>query len=65
MKLDKLKLIHNKNEFLIEINDTPINFVTAYKIESVAQEKTELTLKISIDIEQSSIDIDNKDIVLK
>lgn len=63
--MDKLKLIHNKDNFILEINNTPIKYVTGYKIECKEKELIELTLKMSIDISNSSIDIDNKDIELK
>lgn len=63
--MDKLKLIHNKENFKLEINDTPINFIKSYKIEADADGDIDLTLKMSIDIEKSSIDIDNIDINLR
>lgn len=30
----KLKLIHNRDKFVLELNDTPIKFVSAYEIKS-------------------------------
>lgn len=57
--MDKIKLIHNKDKFLLEINDVPIHFVDFYKIEAGVKEVAQLTLKMSIDIDKSSIDIEN------
>ena len=56
--MNKLKLIHSKDKFLLEINDTPIHFVNSYKIETGVEKITELTLKIAIDMEKSFIDIE-------
>lgn len=58
--MDKLKLIHNRDKFVLELNDTPINFVSAYEIKSSADRGSELKLSISIDMDKSSIDIDNE-----
>lgn len=63
--MDKLKLIHNKDKFLLEINDTPVNFVTGYKIESRVDGIMQLTLEMSIDMDKSSIDIENEETNLK
>lgn len=63
--MDKLKLIHSKDQFLLEINDTPLQSVSAYNIEATAGGTTELTFKMSIDIDVSSIDIENKDVKLR
>lgn len=57
--MNKLKLIHSKDKFLLEINDTPIHFIESYKIDAGVGEVTQLTLKMSIDINVSSIDIEN------
>lgn len=63
--MNKLKLIHDKENFKLEINDTLINFIKSYKIEADVDGGIDLTLKMSIDIEKSSIDINNIDINLK
>lgn len=57
--MDKIKLIHNKDKFLLEINNTPIYCVSGYKIEENEGNIAEFTLKMPIDIEKSSIDIEN------
>lgn len=61
--MDKLKLIHTKDKFVLELNDTPIHFVTGYKLEADVEKEgiLDLTVKMSIDMEESSIDIDNKE----
>ena len=63
--MDRIKLIHSKDHFLLEINDTPLQSVSAYTVESTAGGATELTLKTSIDMDVSSIDIENKDVKLR
>ena len=63
--MNKIKLIHNKEEFLLEINGVKIGFVKSYEIKSDIDKGTYLTVKMSIDIEQSSIDIDNIEVNLR
>lgn len=63
--MDKVKLIHNKDKFLIEINNTQLHNVCGYKLEeNITEDKgivAELTLKLHviIDEEVTSIDIEN------
>ena len=58
--MNKVKLIHNKDKFLLEINNTPIE-VSSYKVENYGKEGTELTFKMPIDLEgSSSIDIETQ-----
>ena len=63
--MDKVKLIHNKDKFLIKINDTQLHNVCSYKLEeNIAEDKgavMELTVKLQvvIDEEGTSIDIEN------
>ena len=65
--MNKLKLIHTEDKFLLELNDTPMHFILGYKIEADVEksEVVDLTLKMSIDMEKSSIDIDNNKTNLK
>ncbi len=59
--MNKIKLIHNVDEFLLEINEKKIEMVEEYNIISKAKDKgiCELNIKIPIDINNSSIDIKN------
>lgn len=59
--MNKLKLVHNSDKFLLEINDNKINFVSEYEIKANAEDRISLgvTLNIPIDMLDSSIDIEN------
>ena len=63
--MDIVKSNHNKDKFLIKINDTQLHNVCSYKLEeNIAEDKgivMELTLKLQviIDEEGTSIDIEN------
>lgn len=63
--MNKLKLIHNKDKFVLEINDNPIKYISYYKIETKSYDDIELTIKTSIDMKKSSIDIEKSDINLR
>lgn len=59
--MNKLKLAHNKENFELEINDSSIKYISCYKIETKNYDDTELTIKTSIDMKKSSIDIEKSD----
>lgn len=56
--MNSLKLVHKDNDFLLEINNTKINGVSAYSIKANASGENELTVTMSIDKNTSSIDIE-------
>lgn len=53
----KLKLLINKNEFLMELNGTKIDNVVAYKIDSQSKGLVELELKLAYLPEEIELEI--------
>lgn len=59
--MNEIILMHSKDKFNLSINNTEIKNVIEYKLSSKAEDKgiNELIIKIPIDMNKSSIDINS------